>query len=139
MATYDVSQYKHLGKASIADYYVAASDPDIVIVIPLPGSVDTPQSARESADFMYKFAREVGKKSGVLVVMSNILSQDAETRRVYAEMDNSLFFGTVLVVDNPLSRALGSFFIGLSRPRTPVKLSDSLEKGMAVLRAMRSE
>ncbi len=56
------------------------------------------------------------------------MSQDAAARRVYAEeMDPRLVHGTALVVSNPLSRAIGSFFLGLTKPRIPVALFPSVE------------
>jgi hypothetical protein len=42
-----------------------------------------------------------------------IVPQDAEARRVYQEIDTNLFYGGGLVVEKALSRALGSFFLGL--------------------------
>ncbi len=134
---HNFSQYKHIGQVPKADFYIAESDPDILIVVPQKGMVDTLQTARESADFMTNYARVLGKPCGTLIIMSNVLSQEPEARRVYVEMDNRLFFGAALVVDNPLSRALGSFFIGLTRPRTPTKLFDTVEKAIEWLKTMR--
>ena len=54
--------------------------------------------------------------------MSNMLAQDVEARKAYQEIDTNLFYGGALVVESALSRALGSFFIGLSRPAAPTKL-----------------
>ena len=134
---HDFSQYKHIGQAPQMDYYIAESDPDILLVVPQKGMVDTLQTARESADFMTNYARALGKPFGTLIVMANVISQEPEARRVYVEMDPRLFFGAALVVDNPLSRALGSFFIGLTRPRTPTKLFDSVENATEWLKSMR--
>jgi hypothetical protein len=69
--------------------------------------------------------------------MANMLSQDAEARRAYAEVDINLFFGAALVVENSLSRALGSFFVGLARPAVPTKLFDSIENAVEWLKTMR--
>lgn len=134
---HDFSQYKHISQAPQMDYYIAESDPDILIAVPQKGMVDTLQTARESANFMTDYARALGKPCGTLIVMTNLLSQEPEARRVYVEMDNRLFFGAALVVDNALSRALGSFFIGLTRPRTPTKLFDTVEKAIEWLKTMR--
>lgn len=133
----DVSQYPYLGNVpDQGDYY--AIEPDIMLIVPRKDMVDTPQLARASADFQSAYARQVGKKCATIVIMSNVLAQDAETRRVYGELaESGLFFGAALVVDNPLSRALGSFFIGLSKPRIPTKLFDSLEKSLEWLRTIR--
>jgi hypothetical protein len=130
------AQYQSVGTDGNSNYYTA--DPDILLVIPKAGMVDNPQSARVAVDFQIAYARQFGKKCSTLVIMSNVLSQDAETRRIYGEMSGTgLFFATALVVDNPLSRALGSFLIGLSKPQVPIKLFDTVEKGIEWLRTVR--
>lgn len=132
----DLTQYQSVGTDGNSNYYIA--DPDILLVIPKPGMVDTPQTAQVAVDFQLAYARKLGKKCSTLVIMSNVLSQDAETRRVYDKMILSgLFFGTALIVNNPLSRAIASFAIGLSKPQVPVKLFDTIEKGIEWLRTVR--
>ena len=133
----DFSQYQYLGTVeNQADYYVV--DPDILLIVPPKGMVDTPQLAHASAEYQSAFARQAGRKCATIVVMSNVLSQDAETRRVYRELaENGLFFGAALVVDNALSRALAGFFIGLSKPGIPMKLFDTVEKSIEWLRSIR--
>ena len=132
----DYSKYESVGTDGNSNYYIA--DPDILLVIPKDGFVDNPKSARVAVDYQTAYARKLGKKCSTLVIMSNVLSQDAETRRVYDEMTTSgLFFGTALVVNNPLSRAIASFAIGLSKPQVPIKLFDTVEKGIEWLRTVR--
>ena len=132
----DFSQYQSVGTDGHSNYYIA--DPDILLVIPQTGMVDTPKTARIAVDFQTDYARKLGKKCSTLVIMSNVLSQDAETRRIYDEMTVSgYFFGTALVVSNPLSRAIASFAIGLSKPQVPIKLFDTVEKGIEWLKKVR--
>ena len=132
----DFSQYQSVGTDGNSDYYIA--DPDILLVIPRPGMVDNPQLARVAVDYQTAYARKLGKKCSTLVIMSNVLSQDADTRRVYDEMTTSgLFFATALIVTNPLSRAIASFAIGFSKPQVPIKLFDTVEKGVEWLRTVR--
>jgi hypothetical protein len=130
------SQYQQFGTLAGANYYLV--DADITLIVPPKGFFDNPKQARESADFQDMYARKLGKKCGLVVVMSNVLSQDAETRRVYnAQAANGLYYGVALVVDNALSRALGSFLIGMSQTKVPIKLFDSVEKGLDWLRTIR--
>jgi hypothetical protein len=132
----DFSQYQSIGTDGNSDYYIA--DPDILLVIPKIGTVDNPKSARIAVDYQTEYARKLGKKCSTLVIMSNVLSQDAETRRIYDEMTISgLFFATALIVNNALSRAIASFAIGLSKPQVPIKLFDSVEKGIEWLKTVR--
>ena len=134
----DFSQYKNVGKTSNTDYYIAESDSDILIVVPHEGTVDNPKDARENVIFQSGYARSLEKKCSTLVVLAALVAQDAETRRIYAsEMENDLFFAAALVVDSALSRAIGSFFIGLSRPQMPTKLFDTTDKATAWLKTMR--
>ena len=134
----DFSKYQSVGTDGNSDYY--AVDPDILLVLPKPGMIDTPATAKIAVDFQNIYARKVGKKCSTLIVFTNLNSQDAETRRIYSEnAGNGLFFGNALVVTNSLSRALGSFFIGLSKPPTPLKLFDTVEKGIEWLRSVRPQ
>jgi len=134
----DYSKYQHLATMTGADYYLI--DTDIILIVPPKGFLDTPKQARESAEFQSAYARKLGKKIATMVVMSNVLSQDAETRRIYNDQPASgLYYGAVLVVDNALSRALASFLIGMSQTKVPVKLFDSVEKGINWLRTIRPE
>ncbi len=132
----DFSQFEHIGAVAGSDYY--AVDPDIILIVPQTSMVDTPQTAQASADFQNAYARKLGTKCGIVVIMSNLLSQDAETRRIYRELgENGLYFAVALVVDSPLSRALGSFFVGLSKPKIPMKLFDTAERSIEWIRSMR--
>ena len=56
--------------------------------------------------------------------------QEPEARRAYTEIDPNLLYGEALVVENAVSRALGSFFVGLTRPKVPTKLFDSVENAI---------
>jgi len=132
----DLSQYQSIGTDGTSEYYCA--DPDILIIFPKAGMKDTPQTARIAVDFQNAYARKLGEKCSTLIIMNNLASQDAETRRIYDEMTtNGLFYGTALVVNNILSRAIASFAVGLSKPQMPIKVFDSVEKGVEWLRMIR--
>ncbi|MGB8648524.1 MAG: hypothetical protein WCF84_25030 [Anaerolineae bacterium] len=125
-----------IGNLYNTDYLTAG--PDILVASPAPGYKDNPESARASIDYQQRYARQLGKKCGVVVVMNNLLSQDAESRRVYAEgATPDLFYGVALVVGNPLARAIGSFFTGLSKPMVPLHLVDSIDSGIAWLETIK--
>jgi hypothetical protein len=133
----DYSHYKVIGKSANAEMYTLESDPDILMIVPLEGTMDNAKDAYENVSFVHQYARSQGKPVGVVVIMANMLSQDAAARRAYGEVDPKLSYGAALVVDNSLSRALGSFFVGLSRPAVHTKLFDSIEKGIEWLKTMR--
>ena len=130
------TEFKSVGSTVNTDYTIA--DPDILIVTPKPKSVDSPELAQINVDFQTAYARNLGEPCAVVVVMSNLLSQDAESRRIYtAGIGQPLFYGVALVVGNPLARAIGSFFMGLSKPEIDTKMFDSVEHAVDWLRSIR--
>jgi hypothetical protein len=137
MTTQDFSRYKKIGDTTNTEIYIAESDPDILIIVPREGTKDNFKDACENVAYYHNYARSLGRPCGSLVVMSNMLSQDAEARRAYATLDPGLLYGGALVVGNALSRALGSFFVGLNRPKVPTKLFDTIENGLQWLKTMR--
>jgi len=123
---------KKIGNTFNTEY--STYDFDILVVVPTPGYKDNVEAARSNMEWQQAFARNLGRKCGLVVVLNNLLSQDAESRKVYSEgMLPDLFYGSALVVGNPLSRAIGSFFIGLSKPAVPLTLVSSIEDGIAWL------
>lgn len=133
----DFSQFKEVGKTTNTVVYLAGSDPDILIIVPREGTMDNAQDARENAAYYHNYARSLGKPCGTVVIMSNMLGQEPEARRAYKDIDPELVYGAALVVESALSRALGSFFVGLTRPIVPTKLFDSVESAVEWLKTMR--
>jgi len=133
----DFSQYREIGRTTNTMVYIAESDPDILIIVPLKGTMDTGRDARENVAFYHEYARKLGRSCGSVVIMANMLGQEPEARRAYTEIDPNLLYGGALVVENALSRALGSFFVGLTRPKTPTKLFDTVESAVEWLKTMR--
>ncbi len=137
MIMQDFSRYKKIGETTNTEIYIAESDPDIMIIVPREGTIDNFKDASENVAYYHNYARSLGKPCGSVVFMSNMLSQDAEARRAYTTLDPGLIYGGALVVGNALSRALGSFFLGLTRPKVPTKLFDTVENGLQWLKTMR--
>ncbi len=124
-----------MGRSSNTSYYLAAED--ILIVLPDAGLKDDEASARENVAFQIDVAKRTGRRIGLVVYLSSLLSQDSAARKVYASLDPNLFLGSALVVANPLARAIGSFFMGLSRPKFPARLVETFEEGIAWFDGMR--
>jgi hypothetical protein len=137
MTKLDFSRYKKIGNTTNTEVYIAESDPDIMIVVPREGTMDNFEDASENVAYYHNYARSLGRPCGSVVIMSNMLSQDAEARRAYTTLDPALIYGGALVVGNALSRALGSFFMGLTRPKVPTRLFDSVESGVQWLKTIR--
>ena len=133
----DYSKYKLIARTANLTSYSIETDLDILINVPFEGTMDNALDARENVALFYKYAQDLGRPIGSVVIMTNMLAQEPEARRAYSEMDPKLFYAAGLVVENSLSRALGSFFIGLSRPKVPTKLFDSVETAIEWLKTMR--
>ncbi len=133
----DFSEYQEIGKTTNTVIYISESDPDILIIVPREGTLDNAEDAHENVVHYQNYARTLGKPCGSVVIMANMLGQSPEARRAYQEIDPSLFYAGGLVVEDALSRALGSFFIGLARPHVPTRLFDSIEKAVEWIKTMR--
>jgi hypothetical protein len=119
-------QWKPLGRTYNTHYYLLSDD--VLIVLPDQGLRDDGASARINIDFQSAYARMLGRRCCVVVVLDSLSSQDSEARRIYAAgMQPSLFYAAALIVTNPLARAIASFFLGLTRPAVPTKLFESVE------------
>lgn len=74
-----------------------------------------------------------------LVLMQDIGRVDREARALFASEEYTrLCSQTALVVGSPVSRVVGHFFIGLNRPRYPLKLFDHPEPAAQWLRGFLS-
>jgi hypothetical protein len=119
-------QWKPLGRTFNTSYYLLFDD--VLIVLPDKGLKDDGESARVNMDFQTAYARQLGRRCCVIVVLDSLTSQNSEARRIYASgMQPSLFYAVALIVTNPLARAIGSFFLGLTRPAVPTRLFESVE------------
>jgi hypothetical protein len=128
----DAADWVPVGNTSNTEYRCKRGAPDILIVLPEPGLRDDVASARMNMEFQTNYGQRVGKRCAVVVLLGALTSQDAEARRIYAAgMHPDRFFAVSLVVTNPISRAIGSFFLGLSKPPVPTKMFGDLEKAIA--------
>src|SRR5476651_2844083 len=123
-------QWKPLGRTFNTHYFLLSDD--VIIVLPDKGLKDDGASARINMDYQTAYARLVGKRCCVIVVIDSLTSQDSEARRIYAAgMNPALFYAVALIVSNPLARAIGSFFLGLTKPPVPRKLFESVDAATA--------
>lgn len=118
--------WESAGQTKNTKYYRLKED--ILLVVPDPKTKDDGDSALENADLQIEFAKKLNKPCATIVIVSNLMSQDSDARRVYAEkMNPEHFFAAALIVTNPLSRAIGSFFLGLTKPKFPTELFPDIE------------
>ncbi len=97
-------------------------EPRILAAVPHEGSRDDFDSATANQRFQNEYFRTAGAPGVVVVFIDRMVSQDAAARRVYGtDLDVALIRGSALVGGTLLSRAMISFFLGISRTRVPVK------------------
>ena len=129
-ATIDTSGWKPVGETSNTRYFEI--EPTLLAALPHPGASDDRQTAHENQRFQNEHWRKLGRGGVVVVFFDNMVSQNKDARRIYQEEpDPALMLGTALVGGTLLSRAMGSFFLGLSKPRIPVKMFPSLDEARA--------
>jgi hypothetical protein len=79
------------------------------------------------------FCRE--RKRPILVNITNIKTVSKESRNIYAseEMGN-IISAAALIVDNPVSRIIGNFYMGISKTKMPVRMFTSTHEAITWLR-----
>lgn len=125
----DTSGWELVGETFNARYYLIETR--IVAVVPHPKSQDSEATAKENVDLQVKLCASQG--SGVVIVfVDNLVSQDKAARRVYGTRpDPEILIGCALLCGSILGRAIGSFFLGLSRPKVKIKMFGRLEDAVA--------
>lgn len=122
---------KKVGGAPHHDFMIAEAE-DILIVVPEDGFKDTPDASRVTLAALRDYAQKLGKKCGLVIVANNLLAQEPESRRIYAEgVTPDLFYGIVMVVTSPLARVIGNMATRLSMLKVPLVLAESIEAGIA--------
>jgi hypothetical protein len=126
-----------VGSAPHHDLMIADAD-DILIVVPEQGFKDTADASRVTLAALRDYAQKLGKKCGLVIVANNLLAQEPESRRIYADgVTPDLFYGIVMVVTSPLARVIGNIATRLSTLQVPLVLSESIEAGIAWCKANR--
>ncbi len=138
MATFDASQLKRVGGTAAGGYFEL--EQEIILAVPHEGYAQSERDARASLDEFARIVREMGRRATLIVLVDGVRSQDAASRRVWAEeADPELYCGLALVCSSALARAIGSFFIGLNRPRVPLKMFADLPAAQTWARQMLEE
>jgi hypothetical protein len=124
-----------IGTSRNADFYEV--ERHVLAVVPFDGAYDDAESARESVEIQLAHLRRTGSAAGVLVFVDRVVEQSAAARAVYRDLpDPSLQLCFALVGGTPFGRAVGSVFLGLSRPRVPTRLFGSAEEARAWIHEM---
>jgi len=101
--------------------------------VALPGSEHTLDDAKENVEISAKIIK--GKKVPGLVDIREVKSASREARMHYAGDENAKVLNAVaILIDSPVSRILGNFFIGLNKAPFPCKLFSSESAAIEWLR-----
>ena len=104
-------------------------DEDIIQCRVKPDAKFTIAEAEEILNVVKKLTK--GKKHPALVDISKIKSVDKETRDYVADSEfASVNLCVALIVNSPVSKIVGNFFMGLNKPMFPIKLFNSEDKAL---------
>jgi len=117
------------GQTTNADFYQI--DDNTLAVVPFEGCTDDETTATASVETQLKFLRENKKKAACIIFMDGIAQQTAGARTVYRELPDSEYqVCYALVGGTAFGRAVGSFFLGLSKPKVPTQMFGTLEQAL---------
>jgi len=134
-----MDRLKKVGSVPHHDLLIAEAE-DILIVLPEEGFKDTAEASRVTVAALQEYARKMGRKCGLVIMANNLLAQEPESRRVYAEnIVPELFFGIAMVVNSPIPRIIGNMGLRLSALRVPITLVENIESGITWLETQRKE
>ena len=105
----------------------------IVRVRMLPGTKEDLASAKATIAALSELCD--GGKRAVIVDMAGTLSATQDARRYYSsEHATDCMTACAMLVGSPLSKVLGSFFLGLNKPRHPMRLFTSEPEAVSWLK-----
>ena len=125
----DTSKWNKFGQTANANFYQI--DESILAVVPFDGCTDDESTAKASVEIQKNFLQSKGKKAGCIIFMDSIAQQTSGARAVYGTLpDPSCQVCFALVGGTAFGRVVGSFFLGLSKPRVPTQMFATLEQAM---------
>jgi hypothetical protein len=125
----DTSQWKKFGETANAEFFDVEAH--VLAVVPADGCVDDETTAKASVETQVAYLRTNGRRAGVIVFMDGITEQTAGARAVYRDLpDPALQACFALVGGTFFGRAVGSVFLGLSKPRVPTSMFGDLPSAL---------
>jgi len=133
----DTTGWTPIGKSDNADFYEV--EEGLLAIVPFEGSSDDEKTAKQSVQIQHEYLRPRGRRAGVIVFMDPLVEQHASARIVYRDGPDPAFVTCYALVGGTVfGRAVGSIFIGLSRPRVPTRLFGSLDDARAWAKSQRT-
>ena len=98
-----------------------------------PGVEDTMEDARENVAACAKCA--AGQRRPILIDMRNIKAQSREVRAYYTGPETkNLLVAIGILVESPMSRMIGNFFLGFNKMDMPTRLFKSEDEALTWLK-----
>ncbi len=117
--------WEAVGDTSNTAYYV--DHEGVLLALPHRGAHDVKSTATENLEFQKGHFRSRNDPPVVAIFFDRLASQDRGARKVYADDPSRQWsLGFALVGGTMLTRAMGSFFLGLTRPDAPLKMFPNL-------------
>ncbi|NTU83895.1 MAG: hypothetical protein HGA45_31730 [Chloroflexales bacterium] len=108
----------------------------IVRATVLPGVAQSLAEAQEN--FAAQIRLTQGQRHALLVDIRAGQSQDREAREFYTRSEAARVIRAVaILVESPMSRLIGNFFLGFNKPTIPLRLFSSDEEALGWLREIR--
>lgn len=105
----------------------------IIYATSLPGSVQTLADAQENMRVTNQLV--MGRPYVMFVDIREIRSQDRDAREHYTQTSTSPTLRAVaLLIGSPMSKVIGNFMIGFSKPEIPTRLFSSEAEAIAWLK-----
>jgi hypothetical protein len=121
----DTRGWRHVGGTDAGGYYEVSEH--VLVAVPRSGYRQSEAGALASLDELRRLARARGRRLGVIVLVDRVLAQDAAARRVWSlPRADEPRCAQALVCSSLLARAIGSFFVGLSRAPVPTRMLSSV-------------
>lgn len=116
-----------------------AVEDGVIAAVPAEGALEDGSSAAENLRQTLAYWVSTGRGGVVLVFLDRLASQDKDARRVFQDVDRAWFHGVALIGGTLLSRAMGSFFGGMNKPNSPVKMFRDVPEALAWARAVNAQ
>jgi len=111
-------------------------EPNILAVVPVEGAIDDGDTAKTNVESQLTYLRPKGQKAAVMIFMDPVAEQTAAARAVYRDDTDPVFHACYAIIGGTFfARAVGSVFLGLSKPQIPTSLFGSFEEGLEWCRA----
>lgn len=112
--------WQEVGSTSNTTFYV--DHERIMLVLPHLRSHDTGATARINLEFLHGWFASNDDPPLLMIFLDRVVSQDRGARKLYSDDTYDPWaLGFALVGGTLLSRAMGSFFMGLSRTAVPLE------------------